>query len=876
MTDGAGRESSRLTAADLLVALAVAAAALALFVTTLQPDFGGPEDTPKFQFLGYVLGTAHPPGYPLYVLLSHLFVQMPLGTIAYRANLFSAVMAAFACGLACLIARQHGVGRVASAASAMALASGASFWRSAVFAEVYSLAAAITAGTIVLLLEWGARHSVRWLLAAVGTFSMGLGNHLTVIGLAPACAIYVIVRDRRALTPRVVAAGVLLVLLGLAQYGFIVLRTRQGGTYLESRASNLAELAGVITAERFAEQRFAFSPRVLLTDHLPSLASVVAVELGVAGVLLAIGMITAMATRNQSAGLAAGAALGMLAVIVNMSGDLKGFITPVMVLLWPLVALGTSGLRRALSAARAPTVLAKTLAATAAVAVAVINMSGNYAEADNSGQGGSARFLRSMFRQLPERAAVVTEDYWSDMAFAYYRATGEAGPWRDFVRVGLDPADVRAAVSGPSPRRVFALAAGAAILAADGFSFTRAPVEGPPLPDWLNVLPRRAIVVGATAAVPIPFDPATIGRPGARPPGRPRTYEVFSLVAHGSHAMWRGDDTTASLTGDQIAADLRMIAASGPVAVLADARGARIEVGGDAVAYVARGLAIAAFDGDGRLLRTVELPDGAPLRVDFQEALYELQGESPCADVTGERWSDLGGVLSTGSVVATVDRLEAVAMELEVEDMGDVRVFSWQLLGDGRAILRRAQSSDGLIRLTWELQRNPGRRPLFRLAFDRVPRSARARLRPDAARRLRLCSFRPSRNLGLDQHRERVLRADFESEAYFGPGWTTALRTATGTVRRAVGPATILLPLANPIACRISFEGTAPAPVSVTVNERPIARCNLGRTAACDIDVPAVVTQAGLNSITLSLEDPADTAHSARMTLRAARFSCGG
>ena len=50
----------------------VAAIALGLYLATMQPDFGGPEDTPKFQFLGYVLGTAHQPGYPLYVPLSHL------------------------------------------------------------------------------------------------------------------------------------------------------------------------------------------------------------------------------------------------------------------------------------------------------------------------------------------------------------------------------------------------------------------------------------------------------------------------------------------------------------------------------------------------------------------------------------------------------------------------------------------------------------------------------------------------------------------------------------------------------------------------------------------------------------------------------------
>ena len=48
-------------ARDALLAAAVAAASLALYVATLQPDFGGPEDTPKFQFIGYVLGIPHRP-----------------------------------------------------------------------------------------------------------------------------------------------------------------------------------------------------------------------------------------------------------------------------------------------------------------------------------------------------------------------------------------------------------------------------------------------------------------------------------------------------------------------------------------------------------------------------------------------------------------------------------------------------------------------------------------------------------------------------------------------------------------------------------------------------------------------------------------------
>ena len=207
----------RLPSRDVLCALAAGALALVLYVATLQPDLGGPEDTPKFQFLGYVLGTAHPPGYPLYVMLSHLFVQLPIGTIAYRANLFSAVMASLAVALAYVITRQIGARRAAAFAAAAGLATGYSFWTSAVFAEVYSLAAVMAALTISLLLAWGARGGTTLLIAAVAAFGLGLGNHLTIVGLLPAAVAYVLLRDRRVVTGRFMAAAVVVMLVCLSR-----------------------------------------------------------------------------------------------------------------------------------------------------------------------------------------------------------------------------------------------------------------------------------------------------------------------------------------------------------------------------------------------------------------------------------------------------------------------------------------------------------------------------------------------------------------------------------------------------------------------------------------------------------------------------------
>ena len=44
-------------------------------------------------------GIAHPTGYPLYLLLARLFQFLPLGSLAFRANLLSAIATALAAAL---------------------------------------------------------------------------------------------------------------------------------------------------------------------------------------------------------------------------------------------------------------------------------------------------------------------------------------------------------------------------------------------------------------------------------------------------------------------------------------------------------------------------------------------------------------------------------------------------------------------------------------------------------------------------------------------------------------------------------------------------------------------------------------------------------
>jgi hypothetical protein len=833
---------------DLATAALIAAATLALYVVTLQPDFGGPEDTPKFQFIGYVLGVPHPPGYPLYVLLTYAFSHLPIGTIAYRANLFSAVMASASCVIAYAIARQIGAGRWVSLCAALGLATGASFWRSAVFAEVYSLAAVAAGLAIALLLAWGARGHARWLLGAFGSFALGLGNHLTIVGIVPAFALYALTRRHRLWTPRVIAGGAALLLVGVAQYGLIVVRSQQEAPYLETRADTIADLAGVITAERFANERFAFGPRVLLADHLPALARVAALDLGVVGsAFFLVGV--AAGLRRADARLVLGAAAGLLLMLVNIVGDLKGFVTPLLVLLWPVAALGAD---RAAAFARTLPRGGKAAAAMVVAAIALspaINVAANFADADQSGQTAPARTLRAVFSQLPEGSGIVAEDYWADMAWHYYQYTGEAGPDRGIGRIEFQADDVRRAQR--DGRRVFAFANAATFLSAEGLRFTKATLQGPPLNDWLATLPRGTVIVGASAHAALPADWSVIGHREAAPTERTRAFEAFAAVTHRpgfARARDDGAPVAVAVTPGVVNGPLPPFA--GELVARSGADGARIDLAGRRIATVATGVGLAVFSPGGTFLRAIEWPSDGPATVPYEVAIYEASGDSVCASLSPDTWTDVTPVLAGGSWVTTLHEAGTVTVHTQVTDASGVAVRSAALMGDAPMNATVTPDPGGDV-VTTVLTRPADRRPVFRLALDRIPRAARARLASGASQAVSLCAFDPARPLFDGDATTAPLRTDFESEAWFGAGWSDVRRTPTGPERRGENGATLLLPLSAGRDYRLWLDLDGTTSTTVSVNGRRAGVCDKG---GCEVLLPGAAVRDGVNAVTLSLD----------------------
>jgi len=203
--------------------------ALALFVSCIAPTvtYGG--DCGELISASWRFGIAHPTGYALYCLAARSFASLlPLGEVAWRYNLFSAVCGALAVALVAATLARLLAGTASGAKASGAKASGAKasgakasgddameftagwqspptlwvascggalllagfryYWSQAVLAEVYATAALLLSALLYCAVSWRRSGDVRWLYSLAVAFGLALNAHLSCVYLAPGLA----------------------------------------------------------------------------------------------------------------------------------------------------------------------------------------------------------------------------------------------------------------------------------------------------------------------------------------------------------------------------------------------------------------------------------------------------------------------------------------------------------------------------------------------------------------------------------------------------------------------------------------------------------------------------------------------------------------
>ena len=207
------------------------AAGLAVAVAVLVNGWGGLMpgvgfwDTGEFQTVLPILGTAHPTGYPTYVILGFVanVLLAPLGEPAFRINVLSLLAVAAAAGVAVELVRRLTGSLAIGVAAGLGLALTPIVWANATRADPHPIHLFFVAVLLLLLVAWeqarrrGSPTADRLLVAAAAVFGLSMGNHSLTLLLALPVGLFVlavhpgIVRRPRLIGACVLALGVAVV-----------------------------------------------------------------------------------------------------------------------------------------------------------------------------------------------------------------------------------------------------------------------------------------------------------------------------------------------------------------------------------------------------------------------------------------------------------------------------------------------------------------------------------------------------------------------------------------------------------------------------------------------------------------------------------------
>ncbi len=203
---------------DVLALLGLVGGGLLLYIATLAPTVIWGDDA-TLQ-LAAVEGTlqASAGSHPVWVALAHLLTKLPLGELAYRVNLLSALAGAATLGLLYLFLRALPISRPAVILAIVAFAVSHTFWAHAVRAEVYTLTLVNMGLMVVAGLYWHRTGQDRYLVLLGLAIGLAVTTHVLAVLYLPALA-WLLIARRRQLTRRsliCLGASTLLALLPLA------------------------------------------------------------------------------------------------------------------------------------------------------------------------------------------------------------------------------------------------------------------------------------------------------------------------------------------------------------------------------------------------------------------------------------------------------------------------------------------------------------------------------------------------------------------------------------------------------------------------------------------------------------------------------------
>jgi hypothetical protein len=290
-------------------------------------------------------GIAHPSGYPLYLLLARAFQAIPVGALAFRTNLLSAVCTIFAALALQAILRRQNIPAGAALAAALAFGLTPAVWSQAVISEVYGLQSLLLILFLYGLLDenFPGGDWARGLL-----FGLATSNHLTTLILLP----LLLLRSSPQpgfVQPADLGKRSLACLLGLALYLTLPLRAAFQPPINWGNPVTLQDFWWLVSGRLYATYPFGISPADAVL-RLRAFAGLLLEQFSLPGVLVGVyGLFSGLPRRTLLASLWMFVAFANFAIVYG-SYDSQVYLIPAYIAFAIWLAYGLQDILRALSA----------------------------------------------------------------------------------------------------------------------------------------------------------------------------------------------------------------------------------------------------------------------------------------------------------------------------------------------------------------------------------------------------------------------------------------------------------------------------------------------------------------------------------------------
>ncbi len=357
-------------------------------------------DSAEFVVVTRSYGLAHPPGYPLLLLLLHIVRSIPLLSLPFRINFVSALAAAGSSFVLYWIVYRLTRKSTPALFGAIIWATSFELWQQATVIEVYSLQVFLFALTIYAAIRYAETRTPGDIFPFAFSFGLALANHLFIVTSLPGFLVLLSSPQRHKLKFWQWVLIAVLMTLGPLLYISLLFRSRNLPSW--GGVNSITEFISYITAGVYRYRFLAGGGEYLIlqfTDFLRVLFR----QFNILWILLIPGTIFLLREKPRLlVALVIGTVFQSIAVFAYNIPDKEGYFLPVYFLFAILLSLGIHWLEQKK--------LRNLLTGLIGVVLFILTVV-SFPRQNRAGFHSLSDLGRTVLSELPDRAVLFTDDY---------------------------------------------------------------------------------------------------------------------------------------------------------------------------------------------------------------------------------------------------------------------------------------------------------------------------------------------------------------------------------------------------------------------------------------------------------------------------------